>query len=135
MKAEVMKRRCLVIVMMLLICAIAAACGESSENGNGPMRYSKTMNIDASLSISGGTANCSGWVTPYGAYDCSLTVSLYQQNGTSWLLVCSWSTSATGGETAAISRPVSVSSGTYKVVSTGNVDGEPSSATSGTITF
>ena len=135
MKSKGMTRKLFIVVMvMLLFFNSIDGLGESMEKDNEPLRYSKTMNINASLSISGGTANCSGWVTPYGTYSCSLTLSLYQQNGSSWSLVDSWSTSATGGETASISRSVSVGSGTYKVVSTGNVDGESSSATSGIIT-
>lgn len=86
--------------------------------------YAYTSSIIAALSFSGGKANCSGNVRPSGKYDCSITVTLYKQNGSDWDYVTSWSDSSTGGSQASAGGSVSVGSGTYKVVASANVAGK-----------
>ncbi len=87
-------------------------------------RYSYTQSITAALSFSGGQAHCSGSVLPSGSYNCSITVTLYKQNGSDWDYVTSWSGSATGRDKAAAGGSTSVGSGTYKVVASANVGGK-----------
>lgn len=84
-------------------------------------RYSYTNKAVAELSFSGGKANCGGYVQPSGKYDTSVTVTLYKKNGTKWDYITSWSGSATGGHMAIASGSITVSRGTYKVVTSGNV--------------
>lgn len=83
--------------------------------------YSYTHKVVAGLSFSDGKANCNGSVTPYSSYDSSVIVTLYKKNGTKWDYVTSWSGSAKDGLIAAAGGSVSVSHGTYKVVTIGNV--------------
>lgn len=110
----------LTLVLLLGIGVFLTAYAENDENTIMP-RYSYTSSISASLSFSGNTANCSGIVTPSQGHNVSVTVTLYRQNGSSWVYVASWSGSATGGASAGAGGSANVSSGTYKVVTKGNV--------------
>ncbi len=85
--------------------------------------YIYTSTITANLSFDGDTAKCDGMIYPSEVVDVTITVSLYQQNGSSWTLLDSWSSSATGGNRAYVRGTKTVSSGTYKVVTAGNVGG------------
>ena len=85
--------------------------------------YTHTSLLTGNLTFSGGKANCSGTVTPSGNQSSSITVKLYKKNGTKWNEVTSWSGSAENGKTAVASGSQSVSTGTYKVVVTGNIGG------------
>ncbi|MCH5259867.1 MAG: hypothetical protein J1F18_08945 [Lachnospiraceae bacterium] len=87
------------------------------------LMYSHTEDISASLSFSGNIAKCNGVVFPIENVDVTVTVSLYKQNGSSWTLLDSWSGSAKNGYAASASGTKTVSSGTYKVVTYGNVGG------------
>lgn len=107
----------LVAVFLLVTLVIGVALADKITP-----RYSYTSSITAGLSFSGNTANCSGSVSPSGYDKVSVTVTLYRQNGSSWVYITSWSGSASNGATAAAGGSVSnVSSGTYKVVTKGNV--------------
>ena len=95
-----------------------------SEQASDPeitLDYAYTYSVTATLSFSNGKANCSGSVTPSGTDSVSLTVTLYQKNGSSWSAVTSWTGSSTGGHKAAAGGSVSVENGTYKVITAGNV--------------
>jgi len=83
--------------------------------------YAYTYSVTATLSFSNGKANCSGSVTPSGTDSVSVTVTLYQKNGSSWNTVTSWSGSSTNGHQAAAGGSISVEDGTYKVKTAGNV--------------
>lgn len=85
--------------------------------------YNHTYKISADLSFDGNTAICHGAVYPSEVINVSVTVSLYKQNGSSWTFLKSWTGNATGGATAFASGTKIVSSGTYKVVTSGNVGG------------
>jgi len=85
--------------------------------------YSYTDKVMAELSFSNGKAYCNGFVSPSGMYNTSVTVTLYKKNGTKWNYITSWSGSATGGHTATAGGSIAVSRGTYKVVTSGNVEG------------
>lgn len=86
-------------------------------------RYSYTDQISAALSFSGGQAICSGKIVPSGDRDVSITVTLYKKNGSNWNYITSWSGSAKNGLAAVAGGSISVDRGTYKVVSSGNVEG------------
>lgn len=109
-----------VLTACILLTLILPTCLAEDENQINP-RYSYTSWVTAGLSFSGNTANCSGTVSPSGNYSASVTVSLYRQNGSSWVYITSWSGSATGGGTAGAGGSVNVGSGTFKVVTRGNV--------------
>ena len=124
-------------MIMILLCVVATistslgsrhtANAEISTEVNvyeEPERYEYTNIISVSLSISGGRANCSGYVKPLGSESASIRVTLYKKNGSNWNYIQSWTGSATGGATAAASGSVSVSQGTFKAVAYGNVGGK-----------
>ncbi|HPJ03232.1 MAG TPA: hypothetical protein PKU80_10370 [Candidatus Limiplasma sp.] len=87
------------------------------------LRYSYTNQVSAYLSFSGDTAYCGGFIDPSGQYDTTVRVSLYKKNGSSWSFIKSWSGSAANGNTASASGTVTVSAGTYKVTTRGNIGG------------
>lgn len=110
-------RKSIVSLSLLLVLVMSVSFASAS------ILYTYTSSITTSLSFGGSTAYCSGTVTPSGAYNASITVRLYEQVGSSWIYVTSWSGSATGGSTAAAGGTVTVSSGTYKVTSSGVIGG------------
>ena len=107
------------VLCMLLTSTLSYSLAE--EQRSITPRYTYTSYITAGLDIVGNTADCSGTVTPSGNYSVSVTVSLYRQNGSSWDYVTSWYGSSTGGRSAGAGGSVNISSGTYKVVTKGNV--------------
>lgn len=125
-----------VVVLMLIGMITLVSTSHASEADTiGLRRYSETRRIYASLSISGGTATCSGYVLPNGNQDCSLVVTLYRLEEGDWRFVKSWTDSATGGARASVNASHSVGAGTYKVVSVGTVNGEVTSAESAHKTY
>ena len=117
-----MKKRISLLVsaiLMTILCSKAIATINSSEHSiTITPRYSYTQTITATLSFSGGKAQCSGAVKPSGI------VTLYKQNGSDWDYITSWFGSATGGERASAGGSKTVGSGTYKVVSSADVAGK-----------
>jgi hypothetical protein len=85
--------------------------------------YVSTNYISANLSISGGTAECSGLIIPASDCSASIRVVLYRSaDGSSWSQVASWSGSAGDGETATSGGSKTLSSGyQYKVTAYGTV--------------
>jgi len=86
-------------------------------------RLANIDKLSASLVISG-SATCHGKVTAKSDNaTASITVTLQKQNtnGT-WAIVNSWTASGTGS--ASVEKTQSISSGTYRVRSTGTVSGE-----------
>ena len=124
----------IVLMLMVILNANAIAAPYPLEFTNPHMgnarsvivspRYSYTQTISATLSFDGGKAHCSGAVKPSGDYNCSITVTLYKQNGANWDYVTSWYGSATGGDKASAGGSISVGSGTYKVTASANVAGK-----------
>lgn len=116
-----------IIFSLLLAMAVFSANADQAVILKMPpeysLLYSHTEEILASLSFSGNIAKCNGAILPMADEDVSITVSLYKQNGSSWTLLDSWTSSATGGSRAYVRGTKTVSSGTYKVVTTGNVGG------------
>ena len=110
-------KKILVSLSLLLIVVMAVSFASAS------ILYTYTFSISASLSFGGSLAYCSGIVTPSGPYDAAITVRLFRQDGNSWIFVASWSGRATGGDPAGAGGSVSVSTGTYKVISYGVIGG------------
>lgn len=123
-----MKKRISLLVsaiLMTILCSKAIATINSPEHSiTITPRYSYTQTITATLSFSGGKAQCSGAVKPSGNYNCSIIVTLYKQNGSDWDYITSWFGSATGGERASAGGSKTVGNGTYKVVSSADVAGK-----------
>lgn len=136
---NIKKIKALIAVSMVLVCILGVTVGlnEGAEYGLQPIpnRYSNTRYILAKLSIIGSNAKCSGYVTPNGTQSCTLVLKLYKKDGSSWVMQNSWTASSSGGGTASLSRTVTVAHGTYKVVATGYVDGEMTTATSKTVSY
>lgn len=125
---RVSKSVLLALILSLVLTTIAvSAHAEQVVCMNTPPEYSlyyrHTESIWADLSFSGNIANCDGSILPIESLDVSITVSLYKQNGSSWTLLDFWTSSATGGSRASASGTKTVGSGTYKVVTSGNVGG------------
>lgn len=116
------KVKSLSAVLLCILMTLFFTFGFAEENQITP-RYSYTSFITAGLDINGSTAACSGTVTPSGSYSASVTVTLYRQNGSSWVYIDSWSGSATGGASACAGGSATITSGTYKVVTRGNIGG------------
>ncbi len=116
MKKVFLSMMVLVYTAVLLLAVPVSASSEGIQP-----RYSYTSAVTANLQFSGSSALCSGSVIPSGKYAVTVTVTLYKQNGSNWDYVASWSGSATGGNAASASGSASVGSGTYKVVTRGNV--------------
>lgn len=116
-----------IIFLLLLTTFVLSANAEQVVRMRMPPKYSlmydHTATIQAKLSFDGNTANCKGTILPSDSLDVTIMVSLYKQNGTSWTLLESWTSSSTGGVVASASGARTVGAGTYKVVTTGNVGG------------
>lgn len=135
MKTLYFKKVVVGLLLLVLIAGIPMSAIGESANRNDIKRYSKTRDIYAYLSISGGTATCYGYVRPNNVNDCSITVTLYKKNGTAWIGIASWNDSVIDGNIASVYQTESVNHGTYKVVAVGNVDGEYSRAESSINTY
>ncbi len=85
--------------------------------------YVHTNYIRAILSISGGTAECSGSIQPASDCSTSILVVLYRSvDGSIWTEIASWSGSAGVGGTASAEGSKALSSGyQYKVTAYGTV--------------
>lgn len=112
----IQKTVCLCLTLLLLSACTLTVCAEGA--GITP-RYTYTGSITVDLSFSGGTAICSGSVTPAASYGSTITVTLYRQEGSSWVYVTSWRGTATGSNKASASGSKYVGTGTFKVVSSG----------------
>ncbi|MBE5779413.1 MAG: hypothetical protein E7331_08815 [Clostridiales bacterium] len=117
MKNTLFKKIACLCLCMLLLSAVTLSV--YAEGAGITPRYSFTAAIKASLNLSGGTAYCSGSVTPSGGYNSSITVTLYRQENGSWVYVTSWYGSASGSATASAGGSKYVGTGTFKVVSNG----------------
>lgn len=84
-------------------------------------RYSYISSINATLNISGSSAECYGRVTcASSSYDIAITMTLKRQSGSSWVTVVSWS--GNGSLIATLNETVVLSvEGSYKVVVVGKI--------------
>ncbi len=74
-----MKKR--LICWLVLLTLVMAPIGALAENA-GMLRYKNTKRIHAQLLFEDNNAICIGNLTPLKCDSCSLTVTLYKQNGT-----------------------------------------------------
>lgn len=122
-----MKIRKILLVSILLLCCITStnAKGEVS-----PM-FIYIRTTLAELSINGSSASCIGGVWAYSPNSsCTITMCLQKQNGSSWTNLKTWTGDGSGSAT--LSETYTISSGTYRVYVSGNVEGEPYSVKSPT---
>lgn len=125
---RIFKTMFLALVLPLVLATVAVSANAEqvvcmNVSPEYSLYYLHTGFIQAALSFDGNTANCKGTVLPNESLDVTITVTLYKQNGSSWTLLDSWTGSSTGGSMAIASGKKTVGSGTYKVVTLGNVGG------------
>lgn len=85
--------------------------------------YEDSARLTATLSISGGVANCAGSAKPSdSAHSATVIVKLQQDNNGNWKTLATWSGSANSGNKASASGSKSVESGySYRVYVTATV--------------
>ena len=96
--------------------------------------YTLTSDISAALSISGGTATCSGTISMRSGSSASMTMKLQQKVDNKWTTIATWTTSGKA-PTVSLSKTKSVSKGySYRVYVSGTVknDAEPAETPSKT---
>lgn len=115
-----MKKVFSVLMLLVLVLTPLLSYAAMAQEISPRSAYVRAKDVD--LSFSGGSAVCSGYVTPNGNYPVSVLVTLYKQTSSGWSYVASWSGSSTGGSKAQAGGSVAVGSGTYKVTLAGNVN-------------
>ncbi len=131
----------LFLSLLTLFSMFAPMALASESNPEQPITpyYERASDVQASLSKSGASAKCAGFIRSMSATDkISLTMTLRKKSGGSWLYVDSWSDSGT--YSVSLSKTTGgLSSGTYKLLVSGTVSGggisEPVSKESGEITI
>lgn len=116
------------IVITMVIALMPLVSCEESGFFLASSRYTHTQDIRAALTLKDGKAYCHGSVAPIATQNCTVTVTLYKQNGSNWSSIKSWTGSAEGGLRAFVTESTSINVGTYKVIAVGNVAGEITSA-------
>ena len=103
-------------VLLLMSCsAIAEELDAPASDPEAPA-YQAIAQFMASLSISGGNAKCIGRVTMKAGHTGTLTVTLQQKQGSTWVNVTSWSGTVPTGSIKKVEGNYSLStSGTYRV--------------------
>ena len=106
-----MKKFSGLFTVLLLLCVVASV---SSAEMVSPM-YITIGDINATLTVQSGQANCGGTVSLNSiSYGADITVTLQKKNGNNWAYVSSWSDS--GSVLVSANGSVSVSTGyTYRV--------------------
>ena len=106
-----MKKVSRLFTVLLLLCVVASV---SSAEMVSPM-YITIGDINATLTVHSGQANCGGTVSLNSiSYGADITVTLQKKNGNNWAYVSSWSDS--GSVLVSANGSVSVSTGyTYRV--------------------
>ncbi len=105
---------------ILLLTMLSVPVALASEEMISPA-YLYTRKVTASLSINAnGQATCFGTIKASAQSDISMTITLYKKAGSTWTRVTSWS-SSTSGNSLKLQKTYIVSSGTYKVVTSGSV--------------
>ena len=83
--------------------------------------YTLTSDISAALSISGGTATCSGKILMRSGSSASMTMKLQQKVDNKWTTIATWTTSGKA-PSVSLSKSKSVSKGySYRVYVSGTV--------------
>ena len=110
----------LCLVSIAVIPLNACALSEDANDQMITLYYTYTDTISANLSISGGTADCSGYVRSADNYDTKISVYLKQYKNNQWTTIASWSGSGDGGSDAGGTKNIG-SGYKYKVVVVGKV--------------
>lgn len=104
--------------MLLMVLSVPVALANDKEISPA---YLYTQKVTASLSIdANGQATCFGSIKASAQSDISMTITLYKKAGSTWTRVTSWN-SSTSGNSLKLQKTYTVSSGTYKVVTSGSV--------------
>lgn len=115
-------KKCFAIVLtiLLLLASVSttSADGIDVEENIILDRYIWLFKAYATLSITNGTANCTGVAKAKSSnYSLSLTLSLQKKSGTSWNYVASWIGTGSGINGVVLNRTKSgLTSGTYRCV-------------------
>ena len=113
-------KKCFAIVLTILLLissiGVTSADGIDSEENIILDRYIGLFKTYATLSMSSGTASCTGVAKAKTSnYSLSLTLSLQKKSGTSWNTIISWSGTGSGISGIILNKTKSgLSSGTYR---------------------
>ena len=116
-----MKKVFWVMVVCMILVLVAGTQG-IADDGVAPC-YEDTASVTATLSITGGVANCGGSVKP-GSSTSSATVSvrLQRKDAGSWTTMATWTGNSSSGYKASASGSTAAASGySYRVYVTGVV--------------
>ena len=111
---------------LLLLCVLFSVSVSPALAGEAHIRlrsvHIKTVSV--SLSFQGSSAVCNATAFPKTDSDVSMTLILYKKSGNFWTRQCSWSGSASNGNSLWVSGTAYVTSGTYKLVASGTMGDE-----------
>ena len=127
-----MKKLVFVALTMLLLLMTVSFSAHAEDDIQ--LCYTLTSDISAALSISGGTATCSGTISMRSGSSASMTMKLHQKVDNKWTTIATWTTSGKA-PTVSLSKTKSVSKGySYRVYVSGTVknDAEPAETPSKT---
>ena len=109
-----MKKLVFVALTMLLLLMTVSFSAHAEDDIQ--LCYTLTSDISAALSISGGTATCSGTISMRSGSSASMTMKLQQKVDNKWTTIATWTTSGKA-PTVSLSKTKSVSKGySYRVV-------------------
>lgn len=114
-----MKKLVFVALTMLLLLMTVSFSAHAEDDIQ--LCYTLTSDISAALSISGGTATCSGTISMRSGSSASMTMKLQQKVDNKWTTIATWTTSGKA-PTVSLSKTKSVSKGySYRVYVSGTV--------------
>ncbi|MDO5377486.1 MAG: hypothetical protein Q4G52_04040 [Clostridia bacterium] len=118
------------ILVTLIFVLLGLSIAQAWAQGELQPMYNGTNAATATLSISGGTANCLGKVKPSGAtQSASISMKLQQKKDGRWTTIATWTGSASNGSTASLSKTKSVAKGyEYRVYVSGTIKNSDGSA-------
>ena len=86
-----MKKLVFVALTMLLLLMTVSFSAHAEDDIQ--LYYTLTSDISAALSISGGTATCSGTISMRSGSSASMTMKLQQKVDNKWTTIATWTTS------------------------------------------
>lgn len=116
------------VLFVVLISFLVMVCSGSQAKSISP-RYSDTLTISATLTITDGNASCYGSVKPTdNSNNATVKVKLQRLEGGDWNTIFTWTASSQNGRLAGAGGSKTVSSGySYRVLTEGEIkapDGE-----------
>lgn len=112
----------LAILSTLLLALLGLFAAQAWAQGEMQPLYSDTGKAEASLSISGGSAECAGRIKPNAGQNANITMRLQQKKDGRWTNIATWTGSATDGKTASLSKTKSVAKGyDYRLYVSGTI--------------